>query len=69
MRKYSGYVIEDKTIERIAFFRCFGEMSDGMKCYHELDATGEEVEGKWYSMSKQRINGSVYTIFFMEGLE
>lgn len=69
MRKYSGYVVEDHEIGRVSVFKCFGEMSDGMKCYHELDAVGEEIEGKWYSMARKKIAGTTYTLFFLEGLE
>ncbi len=69
MRKYTGIIIEDQKAVRKSTFKCFGEMADGMKCYHELDPEGEEIEGKWYSMARKKIDGTTYTLFFLEGLE
>ena len=69
MKKFNGMLIEDDEIKRISKFVCFGEMSDGTKCFHEVDENGEEIEGKWYSMSRRKIDGTTYTLFFLEGLE
>lgn len=69
MRKFNGLLVEDNEIKKIAQFGCFGEMADGTKCFHELDENGNEIEGKWFSMSRRKIDGKTYTLFFLEGLE
>ena len=69
MRKFNGLLIEDGEIKKESRFVCFGEMSDGSKCFHEIDENDEEIEGKWYSMSRKKFNGKAYTLFFLEGLD
>lgn len=69
MKKFNGLLVKDNEIIKISRFVCFGEMSDGTKCFHEIDENNEEIEGAWYSMSRRKIDGETYTLFFLEGIE
>lgn len=69
MRKFKGLLVDDNIIIKESTFICFGQMSDGSKCFHELDTNNNEIIGAWYSMSRRKINGNTYTLFFLEGLE
>ena len=69
MHKFNGYIINDGEIEKKSKFVCFGEMADGTKCFHEIDENGDEISGFWYSMSKIKVDGKQYALFFREGRE
>ncbi len=65
-RKYTGLKINfDMQVEGESRFVVFGQMAEGMMCYHEIDENDEEIEGIWYS--KSRVSGT--TVFFAEGEE
>lgn len=66
---FKGAIIDEGKFIRASRFVCFGQMSDGMKCFHEIDADGNEIEGAWYSFSKVTIDGRKYPIFILEGIE
>ena len=67
MRIYNGLLVDDNEIKRSSKFVSFGEMADGSKCFHELDENGNEKDDFWFSMSRKKINGKNYTLFFLEG--
>lgn len=67
MKIYTGWKASDGKIIDKSKFVVFGEMSDGSKCYHELDVCGHEKTDFWFSMSIMRINGKSEKIFFLEG--
>ena len=70
MRKFNGILIDENgTPQRYAKFVCFGEMSVGTKCYHEVNENGEEIEGWFYFMSRRKIDGKNYQLFVLEGVE
>ena len=66
MKRFKGLLIDNGEIKRVSLFVCFGEMCDGTKCFHELDENGNEIETYWYSMSRRKIDGKTYTLFFLE---
>ena len=69
MKKFNGFLIENGVCERRGKFVVFGEMSDGTKCYHEIDKNGDEIVGAWYSRMVKKIDGKNYNLFFLEGIE
>lgn len=69
MRKFTGFLVDDNEIKRESRFVCFGEMAGGTKCYHEIDENSKEIENAWYSMSKRKIDGVNYTLFFLEAID
>ena len=67
-RTFNGLLIDDGEIKRASRFTCFGEMSDGTKCYCEVDENGEQIGTAWYSFSKKRIDGKIYNLFYLEAI-
>lgn len=68
MRKFNGFLIENYRVQRRGKFVVFGELSNGLKCYHELDGNGNEIEGVWYSRMVKKIDGKNYNLFILEGI-
>lgn len=64
-----GFIVENAEILRPARFKVFGEMADGLKCWHEVDEDGNEIEGAWYSCFCMKINGKRENFFVLEGVE
>lgn len=69
MHKFNGIIIDNGECVRASRFVCFGEFSDGTRCFHEIDENGKEIEGVFYTMSRQKIDGKTYQLFFLEGVE
>lgn len=68
-RQYKGLELDydennELTVIGEAKFAVFGQMSDGMLCYHKV-VDGEEIEGVWYS----RFRKFGKTFFIPEGVE